>query len=100
MNEDNQGKLAYLGGVKAVLLAMDAHPKATQAQGNGCLVPRRLAVDEDNRIKLAFLPRHRGVAGCEERASQGEAGAGDGAPAHHHHRDGINHRERHQHPPA
>ena len=45
---------------------MNAHPKATKAQENGCLVLRRLARNEDNRVKMAS---HGGIEGVLDARS-------------------------------
>ena len=39
--EDNQLKIASLGGIETVLHAMSAHPKAAQVQESGCFALSR-----------------------------------------------------------
>ena len=50
-HEDNQLKVAELGGVTAVLAGLARHPTIAEVQRDGCWAIRKLAFHPDNQVR-------------------------------------------------
>ena len=54
-NDDNQVKIASLGGIQALVKAMEAYVDSAAVQEQGCAALLNLSVNADNPAKIASL---------------------------------------------
>ena len=54
-NDDNQVKIAALGGIQAILKAMGAHADNAEVQEEACGALKSLAANAANKVKIATL---------------------------------------------
>jgi len=54
-NDDNQVKIAALGGIQAILKAMGAHADNAEVQEEACGALKSLAANSANKVKIATL---------------------------------------------